>query len=209
MKFLLRRVALGLFFLWLASLSFASAYNARPKLIVIIVIDQFRGDYLERYRDQFGEGGFRLFLDHGTYFTDCNYDYANTHTAPGHATLFTAAYSSGHGIIANEWWDPEKKRMVSSVQDDGTKVVGISSTGFYETVGPTPLANDYELEFARELVTNEHLGESAATDFLSVSLSANDILGHGVGPDAPEMRAMALAMDRQLADFFNFLGHQV
>jgi predicted AlkP superfamily pyrophosphatase or phosphodiesterase len=300
---------------------FGSAYNARPKLIVVIVIDQFRGDYLERYRDQFGEGGFRLFLDHGAYFTDCNYDYANTHTAPGHATLFTAAYSSGHGIIANEWWDPEKKRMVSSVQDDGTKVVGISSnapggsprnlmastigdelklatqgkahvygislkdraailpagfaadgaywidaktglwitstyyrtelpswvaafndakhadkylnqewkdsngvvlgtttpknnkegssTGFYETVGPTPLANDYELEFARELVTNEHLGESAATDFLSVSLSANDILGHGVGPDAPEMRAMALAMDRQLADFFNFLGHQV
>jgi hypothetical protein len=43
----------------------ASAYNAHPKLDVVIVIDQFRGDYLERYRDQFGEGGFRLCLDHG------------------------------------------------------------------------------------------------------------------------------------------------
>src|SRR6266571_2046694 len=83
MKFLLRRVALGLFFLSLVSLSFASAYNGRPKLIVIIVIDQFRGDYLERYRDQFGQGGFRLFLDHGANFTDCNYNYANTRTAPG------------------------------------------------------------------------------------------------------------------------------
>src|SRR5213595_3690903 len=98
MKFLLRRVALGLFFLWLASLSFASAYNARPKLIVIIVIDQFRGDYLERYRDHFGEGGFRLFLDHGAYFSNCFYNYANTRTGPGHATLFTGAYSNGHGI---------------------------------------------------------------------------------------------------------------
>src|SRR5438874_5355375 len=128
MKFLLRRVALGLFFLWLASLSFASAYNARPKLIVIIVIDQFRGDYLERYRDQFGEGGFRLFLDHGANFTDCNYNYANTRTAPGHATLLSGAYSNGHGILANEWWDPRRKRVVTSVQDDGTMLVGVSST---------------------------------------------------------------------------------
>jgi predicted AlkP superfamily pyrophosphatase or phosphodiesterase len=298
-----------------------SAYNARPKLIVVIVIDQFRGDYLERYRDQFGEGGFRLFLDHGAYFSNCNYDYANTHTAPGHATLFTGAYTNGHGIIANEWWDPQKKKMVTSVQDDTTQLIGInssapgasprsltastlgdelklatqgkahvygislkdraailpagfaadgaywidaksgtwitstyyrpelplwaarfngakaadkylnrewkdsngtvlfttqpkkkpdgSSAGFYETVGPTPFANDYEFEFARELIGNEHLGEGAATDLVTVSLSANDILGHNVGPDAPEMRAMALAMDRQLSDFFNFIGHQV
>ena len=98
--------------------SFASAYNAHPKLVVVIVIDQFRGDYLERYRDQFGEGGFRLLLDHGANFTDCNYDYANTRTAPGHATLFTGAYSNGHGIAANEWWDQRKKHMVTSVEDD-------------------------------------------------------------------------------------------
>src|ERR1700726_1510561 len=92
---------------------FGSAYNAHPKLVVIIVIDQFRGDYLERYRDQFVEGGFRLFLDRGASFTDCYYDYANTRTAPGHATLLTGAYSNGHGIIANEWWDPHKKHIVT------------------------------------------------------------------------------------------------
>src|SRR2546430_6542200 len=63
----------------------ASAYNGHPKLIVVIVIDQFRGDYLERYREQFGDGGFRLFLDHCAYFSNCNYDYANTRTAPRHA----------------------------------------------------------------------------------------------------------------------------
>ena len=71
--------------LLLSAFSFASAYNARPKLVIIVVIDQFRGDYLERYRDQFGDGGFKLFLDHGANFTDCNYNYANTITGPGHA----------------------------------------------------------------------------------------------------------------------------
>ena len=55
----------------------------------------------------------------------------------------------------------------------------------------------------------ENVGRGPATDFLSVSLSANDILGHQVGPDTPEMQQMALDLDRELADFFNFLGHQI
>ena len=99
---LLRHAVVGLLVIaiW-PRLGVASAYNGRPKLIVIIVIDQFRGDYLERYRDEFGEGGFRLLLDHGAYFSGCNYNYANTRTAPGHATLLTGAYSDGHGILAN------------------------------------------------------------------------------------------------------------
>src|SRR5215475_13337796 len=109
--------------------SAASAYNGHPKLIVVIVIDQFRGDYLERYRDRFGDSGFRLLIDHGAYFPNCNYNYANTRTAPGHSTLFTGAYSNGHGIIGNEWWDPKKKRMVTSVEDDDTKLVGVDSKG--------------------------------------------------------------------------------
>src|SRR3981081_1473414 len=104
--------------------AFASAYNARPKLIVVIVIDQFRGDYLERYRAQFTPRGVRVFLDRAPDFTDCNYDYANTRTAPGHATLFTGSYTSGHGIVANEWWDPAKKKRVTAVEDDATKLVG-------------------------------------------------------------------------------------
>ena len=299
---------------------FSSAYNARPKLIVILVIDQFRGDYVERYRDQFGPNGFRLLMDKGAYFSDCNYNYANTRTAPGHATLLTGAYSNGHGIIANEWWDPQKKKMVTSVGDDSTKLVGIASdglgasphnlladtlgdelklatqgksrvfgislkdraavlpagfsgeaywidhetgawitstyyrselpkwvqnfneskrwvkylnqewkdadgkvlrttepqmnkkgkpVGFYDLVGSTPFANDYEFEFARELITYEKLGEGPATDLLVISLSANDILGHQVGPDSPEMRGMALALDKQFADFFDYLGHEI
>src|ERR1700680_1836703 len=114
--------------LCLAGLSFASAYNAGPKLIVIVVIDQFRGDYLGRYGDRLGEGGFRLLTEHGAYFPDCSFDYANTVTAAGHATLLTGAYSDGHGILANQWWDPQKKRMVSSVEDEATKLVGVTSS---------------------------------------------------------------------------------
>src|SRR5271166_4213613 len=120
-----RSLYVELMFLVLIPAAFASAYNAHPKLVVVIVIDQFRGDYLERYRDQFGDGGFRVFLERGAYFTDCNYDYANTRTAPGHATLFTGSYTSGHGIISNEWWDPQKKKRVTSVEDDATKLVGV------------------------------------------------------------------------------------
>src|SRR5271169_1115243 len=119
-----RLTLLALFLLATFPGLFASAYNAHPKLVVIIVIDQFRGDYLERYRDQFREGGFRVFLDRGAYFTDCNYDYANTRTGPGHATLLTGSYTSGHGIVSNEWWDPQKKKRVTSVEDDTTKLVG-------------------------------------------------------------------------------------
>jgi arylsulfatase A-like enzyme len=306
--------------LWLglSSTGFGSAYNARPKLVVLIVIDQFRADYLERYHDQWAEGGFRLLLDHGADFTDCNYEYANTRTAPGHATLLTGAYTNGHGILGNEWWDQQKNRMVEAADDDQMQLVGIPGnlpgasphhlladtlgdelklatqgksrvfgialkdraavipagfaadgaywierqTGtwitssyyrgqlpkwvqdfddskragkylnqewkdgsgtilrttkpaggkegsFYELVGSTPFANDYELEFARELITYEKLGNGAATDLLIISFSANDILGHKVGPDSPEMQAMLLATDRQLAGFFEFLGHQI
>ena len=84
-----------------------------------------------------------------------------------------------------------------------------SDSGFYEVIGSTPFANEYELEFARELVVYENLGAGPATDLLAISLSPNDILGHQVGPDSPEMAAMALALDRELAEFFGFLGHQV
>src|SRR6266702_268982 len=102
----------------------ASAYDAKPKLVVVIVVDQLRGDLLERYHDEFAPGGFRLFMDHGAWFTNCYYNYANTKTAPGHATIGTGTYTLGHGIVANEFWDPERRRIVSSVEDDKQRSIG-------------------------------------------------------------------------------------
>jgi Type I phosphodiesterase / nucleotide pyrophosphatase len=123
------RLSALLLILLACTLLSASAYNGQPKLVVVIIIDQFRGDYLDRAHDQLGPDGFRLFTDHGAYFANCNYGYANTRTAPGHATLFTGTYSDGHGILANEWWDPAKRKMVTSVEDDTTRLVGIPDSG--------------------------------------------------------------------------------
>ena len=106
----------------------ADAYDAKPKLVIMLVFDQFRGDYLDRYRSQFKtKNGWNLFLQQGAHFTDCYYDYANLVTAAGHATIGTGAYTDGHGIPLNEWWEPSADgtmRQVSSVADDRYKLVG-------------------------------------------------------------------------------------
>src|SRR4051812_486311 len=114
----------------LAGLAPASAYDAQPKLIVVIIIDQFRGDYLVRSHGQLGQGGFRLFTDQGANFVNCNYNYANTETGPGHATLFTGAYSNGHGVFANEWWDATRKKIVPVGSDDTVKLVDGTGPGY-------------------------------------------------------------------------------
>jgi predicted AlkP superfamily pyrophosphatase or phosphodiesterase len=299
-----------------------SAYNAHPKLAIIIVIDQFREDYLERYRADFKGRGFKLFLDKGAYFPDCYYNYANTKTAPGHSTIGTGAYSDGHGIANNDWWDlsRNKDRPITSVEDERyapvglpanesgpskaelaasprnlrattvgdelrlattgqAKVFGISlkdraailpagsaanaaywidpqsgafitstfyqpqlpdwaiafnsggraaqaiqdaqtfantaqlaslkSPTFYNSVGRTPAANSYELDFARALITGEQLGKHPVTDLLTISLSAADILGHAVGPDAPAQQQMVDSLDTDLDSFFNWLDKNI
>jgi predicted AlkP superfamily pyrophosphatase or phosphodiesterase len=301
---------------------YADAYHARPKITIILVVDQLRADLIDRYRDLFTTpNGFNLFLKKGAYFNSCYYDYANTKTAPGHTTIGTGAYTSGHGIGSNEWWDLSRNtsRVISSVEDEryrlvGTfddlpvlnpppapkptdprigssprneqattigdevrlatagksKLYGISlkdraailpagqtanaafwidndtgrfvtstyymqelpawatafnkgpriaqaikesgleqTTQFYNLVGRTPAANSYELDFARALIENEKLGQNDVTDVLTISLSANDILGHQLGPDADTQREMLLALDKDFNDFFTWLDKQV
>lgn len=117
----------------------ANAYDAHPKLVVILVLDQFRADYLERYRADFKGRGFKLFLDHGANFPDCYFGYANTETAPGHSTIGTGAYTDGHGIGSNEWWDlsRSKDHPVSSVEDERYALVGMPA-GAKTTPGSSP-----------------------------------------------------------------------
>ncbi len=113
--------------LFLPAVAYAQAYVGRPKLIVLVVIDQFRGDYLNRDRAEFKGRGFNLFMNEGAWFTDCYYDYANTKTAPGHATIGTGAYSDGHGIESNECWDASRswEKKVSSVEDERYQLVDL------------------------------------------------------------------------------------
>jgi len=107
----------------------ADAYHAKPKLVVVLVIDQFRGDYLDRYRDDFKTpNGFNLFLKKGVHFTDCYYDYANLITAAGHSTIGTGSYTDGHKIPLNEWverWADGKLHTVTSVSDERYRLVGM------------------------------------------------------------------------------------
>lgn len=102
----------------------ASDYPRRPKLVLILVIDQFRYDYLPRFRQAFGEGGFNRLLKGGASYADCRYDYATTETGPGHATLFTGAYGNLHGIISNTWYDRALHQPMYCVFDPTTQIVG-------------------------------------------------------------------------------------
>src|SRR6185437_6064888 len=287
----------------------ASAYDDHPKLIVIVVLDQFRADYLERYRADFKGRGFDLFLDHGAWFPDCYYDYANTETAPGHAAIGTGAYTNGNGIGGNSWWDLARsdKHPVTSVEDERYALVGlpaggvtapgasplnlrastvgdelrldtlgqsqvwgvsfkdrasilstgatangafwidpasgrfitssyymtqlpdwaesfddsgrilqaeqeanaVGTTNFYEAVGSTTAAVGYEFDFAKALITGESLGTRSTPDLLVVSISSTDILGHQVGPDSPEQRAMIDAVDANLDAFVTWLDKTI
>jgi predicted AlkP superfamily pyrophosphatase or phosphodiesterase len=86
-----------------------------PKLVVMVVFDQMRGDYLKKWQPIFGEGGFKRLQADGAWFTNCHYPYAYTLTAAGHTSLSTGTTPSVHGIIANDWWDRANGEAVSSV----------------------------------------------------------------------------------------------
>ncbi|HYK19931.1 MAG TPA: alkaline phosphatase family protein [Pyrinomonadaceae bacterium] len=96
----------------------------RPRLVLLIVVDQFRYDYLERFGDLFVENGFRRLMRDGASWTQSNYDHVPTYTAPGHATMMTGAYPSESGIIGNEWLDRATGKRITSVSDDSVKLLG-------------------------------------------------------------------------------------
>ncbi len=315
----------------------------RPRLVVSIVIDQFRHDYLQRFGDQFGEGGFKRFLNRGAVFANANYIHSPTVTACGHATVLSGATPALNGIIANEWYDRELSKNISSVSDDkaqfkalgadekekpaaphkllGTtlgdemrlatngqaKVIGMSykdrsailpvgkrphgafwfdddtgnfisstyyfpalpawvekfnqeqspkkyfgktwdrllpvaayarssvddapyerknKTGatfpytltggetqatkkFYDVFEASPFANEHLVTFAKAAIEAEALGADDITDLLSISFSANDLLGHAYGPYSQEVQDMSLRTDRVLAHLFNYLDQRI
>ncbi len=101
----------------------ASSMPRRPKLIVLLMIDQFPYSYLVRFRPYFVKGGFNLLLE-GANFVDCRYDDAVTATCPGHAAVATGAYPDVHGIIGNEWYERSTHKQVNCVEDSSTRLVG-------------------------------------------------------------------------------------
>ena len=103
--------------------SLIAASPKKPKLVLAIVIDQFRYDYLTRYRTEYHFGLDRL-LTKGAVFTNARYEHYPTVTAVGHSTILSGATPSISGIIGNEWYDREEGRKVTSVSDSKTQLLG-------------------------------------------------------------------------------------
>jgi predicted AlkP superfamily pyrophosphatase or phosphodiesterase len=102
----------------------------KPKLVLVIVIDQFRYDYLDRFADLFGSGGFKRLTSDGALFTNANYDYVPTFTACGHAAIFSGSVPAQNGIVGNAFFDRESGRNRVMVADDSAHLVtpsGIST----------------------------------------------------------------------------------
>lgn len=100
------------------------AQTQRARLVLLIVVDQFRYDYLERYGDLFVNNGLRRLMREGASWTQANFDHTPTYTAPGHATLMTGAWPSETGIVGNDWFERSEGKRVSSVTDDTTLLLG-------------------------------------------------------------------------------------
>lgn len=312
---------------------------ASPKLVIGIVCDQMRFDYVYRYWDKLGNDGFKRLLSQGYECRNTNYNYMPTYTGPGHASIYTGTTPAVHGIIANDWLDREAGKSVYCVEDEtvkgvgttaeegkrsprrllsttmgaqlhlatnhGAKVFGVAlkdraailpaghtangafwydgasgnfiTSSFYMTALPqwvtdfnnrklpaqymsvpwttllaadqyteslpdnspyegkwigeaqpvfphnipglmdkngglgmiraTPSGNTLTRNFAEALITAENLGKGKYTDFLAVSFSSTDYIGHMYGPQSMEVEDCYLRMDKELAEFLKFIDN--
>ncbi len=96
------------------------AHATRPKLVVMIVVDQMRADYVDKFRSQWN-GGLKRLVDEGAWFRAAAYPYASTETCVGHATISTGAFPMDHGMVINAWWDRDAQKMVTCTSDPNVK----------------------------------------------------------------------------------------
>ena len=318
----------------------ARAPRSAPKLVVGIVVDQMRADFLYRYEKKYGDGGFRRLLKGGFTCHNTQYDYALTATAAGHASIYSGSVPAIHGIVGNDWYDLTQARGVYCVEDTSvrgvghpnalparfsprnllvttiadqlalatnfrSKAVGIalkdrsailsaghaargaywfdsrtgtwvtssfyqpqlpawvealnarklpaqysqrgwktlrpvseyaestaddqpyeyklpgkSASSFpYEMAGPagamfelltyTPWGNTLTKEMALAALKGEQLGRGSATDFLAISFSTPDLVGHSFGPTSVEQEDIFLRLDAEIADLLTALDSWV
>ena len=311
----------------------------RPKIVVGIVIDQMRWDYLYRYYNRYSTGGLKRIINKGFSFENTLLPYVPTYTAVGHTTIYTGGIPATHGMVGNNWFDKGSNKNVyctddSTVQGVGnndvsgkmspknmwattitdelrlsnnfeSKVIGIAlkdrgailpaghsanaaywydektgkwiTSNYYmqqlpdwvnvfnakdepgnmmkkdwntlypintytqstadnqdyelalsgltspvfphklSTVGSvkystfkyTPYAATYTFNFAKAAIENEKLGSGKATDFLTVSISSTDYMGHSFGPNSIEAEDTYLRLDKDIADFLNYMDAKI
>jgi predicted AlkP superfamily pyrophosphatase or phosphodiesterase len=316
-----------------------NATPEKPKLVIGIVVDQMRYDYLYRFWDKYTNDGFKRLVNQGFNFQNNHYNYVPTYTGPGHASIYTGTTPAVHGIIGNDWYNRTTGRNLYCAEDQTVKTVGstskagemspvnmISSTitdelklatnhkskviglslkdrgsilpaghaanaaywfdgsngamitsTFYMAQLPAwvqafnsrkladqylsqpwttllpiaqytesdqddqpyegtfagekkpvfphdvpglrgktfdllrslPAGNTYTKDFAIEAIKAENLGKGDVTDFLAMSFSSPDYIGHQFGPNSIEVQDTYLRLDRDLADFLKFLDNHL
>ena len=325
--------------IFISTLSFPQK-SQNPKLIVGIVVDQMRFDYLTRFNKYFGDDGFKILSNEGCNFTYAHFNYVPTNTAPGHASIYTGTTPFFHGIIANDWFDKTKNEMVNSVHDSLFKSIGVTTqegqrspnkllvntitdqlkiatngkskvisisikdrasilpgghsadlalwysdetgrfitsdyyvkglpkwvdffnnmklpdkyinkewtlslpasdylisspdesdyendifnegrTSFphslknvsgnskYSAIIKTPFGNQLVLELAKAAIINEELGKNSVPDFLAISFSSTDYIGHEYGPNSVEVEDTYIKLDKQIAELLSILDKLV
>jgi predicted AlkP superfamily pyrophosphatase or phosphodiesterase len=150
-------------FLFVLALGPAVGANEPLRLIVVIVVDQLRGDAIHRFRGALGTEGLRRLSEGGVWFRNAHYGHAHTVTGPGHATIGTGARPSGHGIAANEWFDRTNGARINCVGDGASPIIGTAG----ETGNGSPV-NLTATTFADEWVL------SSAGRARSVGISGKD-----------------------------------
>ncbi len=132
----------------------------RPKLVVGIVVDQMRYEYLTQYWDHFGDNGFKRLVNEGYNFANNHFNYFPTYTGPGHAAVYTGATPSVNGIVGNSWFDRELNRNMYVVED--TSVATVGGTGAVGQMSPKNLLSTTFTDALKK--------ESNASKIVAVSL---------------------------------------
>ena len=308
-------------FILISIVLFSNIYAEKPKLVIGIVVDQMRFDYIDRFWDDYGNNGFKQLVREGYSYKNTHFSYAPTYTGPGHASIFTGTTPAHHGIIANNWYDKELKKsvycagngdmhticnceqnIVDISSDDGkmsphhmltttigdeiqlfdpeSKVIGISlkdrgailaaghsadaaywmdshgdwiSSSFYMDNLPdwlinfqnqkpaseympsnwqlknefshnldslssskgfgiiksTPYGNTILTDLALKILKNEKLGKSNTTDFLSISYSSTDYIGHQYGPHSMEIYDTYIKLDKDIENLLTYIDNNI
>jgi predicted AlkP superfamily pyrophosphatase or phosphodiesterase len=148
-----------------------SARQTAPKLLVVIAVDQMRGDYVDKYRQQWSAGLKRL-VEEGAWFRQADYPYFNTVTCAGHASISTGTIPAVHGMILNAWWDRAANKSVACTDDPNEHLISYGAP--VESVGQSA-----RKLLAPALADELRLQHGAATRVVSISLKARSAINLG------------------------------
>src|SRR5438445_663495 len=185
--------------------------KAKPKLVVLVVIDQWPSWAFEKQRTLF-TGGIKRLIDEGAVVPEAELPYGNPFTAPGHAVLATGAVPHVNGIVGNSWWRRGEQRERPAEYGNGEASEHGLGAAFphameksdhpEHAIVETPFADRVVSRTVAVAIDAMELGRDDAPDFLAISYSAHDYAGHNWGPDSWEVLDDTLRLDTELGELF-------